>query len=300
MSSTRPSAGSIATVLLLALCMLAVASTMRAQLFVAPPSQAACDGARSALAAGSSTWDDVSVLPACQNSALPIRDAIAAARQVADTTRLSVLKSLASALVDSRVAAALLSVGTDAASTEQAKIYLLTALISQVAPRGLVRDLISDQVPSVLTGSCSGGASSAQTPVDIPLTLTDKQRIHDASVALFRGPSTSSRVRWIAACLQDKVTLDFTPSATPSGIQLTYLCGNRFRVRNSNYAEVALTWDVYGSSDNGQESVPAARLDKAFIDQNFVTNVRGTVRLFFNGVLVQTKANGGVACSTPY
>jgi hypothetical protein len=79
-------------------------------------------------------------------------------------------------------------------------------------------------------------------------------------------------------------------------IKLTYMCGNRFRVRNSSEAAVTLTWDVYGTTDRGGLSVGPKTTQGPYRDTFFTTGVKGTTRLFWRGQLIQTKANGNKSC----
>ncbi|MFN0097429.1 MAG: carboxypeptidase-like regulatory domain-containing protein [Gemmatimonadaceae bacterium] len=81
----------------------------------------------------------------------------------------------------------------------------------------------------------------------------------------------------------------------PAGIQLTYLCGTSFRVKNPHPVEVPVTWDVYGTSESGILLLPPATgalLGKSF----FTVSSVGTVRLFYQGVQIDAKANGGFTC----
>jgi hypothetical protein len=80
---------------------------------------------------------------------------------------------------------------------------------------------------------------------------------------------------------------------TTSGMILTYICGNRFRVRNPNDALVPVTWDVAGAGESGALSLPARPLGSGFSEIFFETVATGTVRLFYEGSQIQVKANGG-------
>jgi hypothetical protein len=88
------------------------------------------------------------------------------------------------------------------------------------------------------------------------------------------------------------------PSASSgAGITLTYVCGNRFRIRNTNSYYIPLTFDVYGVAGSGYEVAAAARAPSAaYRDVFFDAMQPGTVRLFAAGKLIQTKANGGKLC----
>jgi hypothetical protein len=90
--------------------------------------------------------------------------------------------------------------------------------------------------------------------------------------------------------------LGYFQSANLDSIRLTYICANRFRVRNYNDVEVAARWDVYRTSDSGRVTLPPRAGGSAYAEVFFETAVRGTTRLFVGSTLVQTKANGGTVC----
>ncbi|MCE2942673.1 MAG: hypothetical protein LW922_13315, partial [Gemmatimonadetes bacterium] len=84
--------------------------------------------------------------------------------------------------------------------------------------------------------------------------------------------------------------------AATGQVTLTYMCGNRFRVRNVNGFALQLRWDVYKTADQGAVAVPGRPAGSAFSEVFFSTATPGTVRLFQGASLVQTKANGGKSC----
>jgi hypothetical protein len=82
-----------------------------------------------------------------------------------------------------------------------------------------------------------------------------------------------------------------------SKITLTYICGTRFRIRNANAVVLHLTYDVYGSGQPAAElQVDERRPPAPYAEGFFDVGAKGTVRVFLNGVLVQTKANGNTVC----
>lgn len=96
------------------------------------------------------------------------------------------------------------------------------------------------------------------------------------------------------------VRQEFTAVLTPvqaDSIRLTYMCGTRFRVRNPTMSEASVTWDVYGTSTRGALVLPPRPPDAAHSETFFETGTVGTVRLFYAGRLVQTKANGNKVCA---
>jgi hypothetical protein len=82
-------------------------------------------------------------------------------------------------------------------------------------------------------------------------------------------------------------------------VRLTYICGNTFRIRNANDAFVEVKWDIFNTPDSGRLVLPKRPTGTAF-SQVFVTSARrGTMRVFVNGRLEETKANGNrPTCST--
>lgn len=87
------------------------------------------------------------------------------------------------------------------------------------------------------------------------------------------------------------------PTITTSGLILTYICANRFRVRNPNDAVLPVSWDVAGVGETGVLSLPARPIGSGFSETFFDTVATGTVRLFYNGTQIQVKANGGFVCA---
>ncbi len=78
-------------------------------------------------------------------------------------------------------------------------------------------------------------------------------------------------------------------------ITLAYMCGNRFRLRNPGKDSVHVKWDVDDTKDRGRLWLPPAGASP-YSETFFTTKVKGTVRVFRHGSLIQTKANGGVSC----
>jgi hypothetical protein len=89
-------------------------------------------------------------------------------------------------------------------------------------------------------------------------------------------------------------------AVTPGSVTLTYICGNSFRVRNTNTSMITVTWDVYQTAETGSLALPSKPANAPYSETYFTTVNKGTVRLFESGALVQTKANGNKpACAIP-
>ena len=115
------------------------------------------------------------------------------------------------------------------------------------------------------------------------------------------------------AALAGAVSCTDAPTATRSGVslevgeagdslQLTYICGNMFRVRNKAFTPVRVRWDIYGAVpvDTGSLRVRGRDVGAAWVDYYVTARTKGTMRLFVRGEVEETKANGNkVACAAP-
>jgi hypothetical protein len=125
------------------------------------------------------------------------------------------------------------------------------------------------------------------TALSVSTVPADCTQPAPVSVAVTAGATSNTTVS--VACASAVITT--------SGMVLTYMCANRFRVRNPNDAVVTVTWDVAGTSEQGTLSLPARPLGSGFSESFFETVATGTVRLFYNGTQIQVKANGGFVCA---
>lgn len=86
-------------------------------------------------------------------------------------------------------------------------------------------------------------------------------------------------------------------AASSPAILLTYMCGNKFRLRNTYDTAAVVTYDVYKTSEQGTLTLPPKPAASPYSETFFTATNTGTVRVFANGILIQTKANGGKACT---
>lgn len=82
-----------------------------------------------------------------------------------------------------------------------------------------------------------------------------------------------------------------------AGITLTYVCGNRFRIRNPNAIPLWVSWGMVGKSPKGDLTVPARTGTTQFGEVTFDATVKGSVRLLYEGTALATAANAEVACT---
>jgi subtilisin family serine protease len=96
----------------------------------------------------------------------------------------------------------------------------------------------------------------------------------------------------------DPASDQISASAAQASLRLTYMCGNRFRVRTTRTDTVRVRWDVYQKNDTGSVLVPGIESPAVQRDVFFETSVKGTTRIFLGTQLMDTKANGNTVCST--
>lgn len=83
----------------------------------------------------------------------------------------------------------------------------------------------------------------------------------------------------------------------PPNVTLRYVCGNTFRVRNMTPFALALPYDM--DKDKvivGEVRVGASSGSGDFVDATFTTATTGTVRIFYIGAVLASRANGGTTC----
>jgi hypothetical protein len=113
------------------------------------------------------------------------------------------------------------------------------------------------------------------------------------AIAGCRNAADSQGQSFDPASAESLLTVDTTK------IELFYVCGNEFNIRNYNPVAVPLTWTVFNSTDSGALTVPPPSAGAARSETHFVTNATNTVILFFNGVEINRYANQHIACTTP-
>ena len=257
-----------------------VAISAGTSVVVAQPTPAQCDAAQAALLAQTTDGTVVEVMVRCPNRASVIRTAILATRQINDPAILRVPYRLSASFIDDGLANVALDIANDGTATEASRTFALLTVGAQVDPSARLPDPEASVLASEVAQVCfmdawvhTGGPTSA------PITAATYARVHTTTLTLFRNASLPPRVRRMAQCAHIAVRGFFLPPVLASDIQLTYLCGNRFRLRNRGFREVDVRWEVYNTTDQGEESIGAATPFHPHFDQTFTTELRGTVRV---------------------
>jgi hypothetical protein len=187
----------------------------------------------------------------------------------------------------------------------------LVATIRSAARPALVRNaaidvLVSYAIPDAAYPALSSGTDSATiaTVASLPVTGSSPPSAGAASTALSEiqagmsagDPEVSAHASQVAPALARAMAARRNV-VDPSKISLAYVCGNQFRVRNSNAIGVVLSYDVTGTSETGIEvRVTGPTGGLAYGETVFTTSTRGDVHLKYLGTDIQTATNQGTAC----
>lgn len=261
------------------------------------PSAEQCVEAQDALRRGSGALDSLRVLRECPGGAQLVASAISTLPSVSSDVTADALIQLAAQFTDDRIASSALAVMRTGTSGDRARGWATLVGLAQLVP-GTLLPTAAD-VPSNVQQNCMLGQWSS--PVggidDVPLSFATRAALVNTAMDMYRSTTLSASSRWFANCVAfHGVIQRVPPDPRGADILLTYMCGNRFRVRNRNLVAVRVEYDVYGTSERGSVTLRRASFLPSGVDAFFQTTARGTVRLFFNGQLIQTKANGGRVC----
>jgi galactose oxidase len=108
------------------------------------------------------------------------------------------------------------------------------------------------------------------------------------------GEPVGSRVTGVVHALLGEA------SVSPSLITVGYTCGNTFRIRNANWANVPVSYSVQQTGEQGTFTLPSRPQAYPYNETYLQTATTGTVQLSYAGVALGTpQANAGGACATP-
>lgn len=263
---------------------------------VLAPSPAECKAAAQVLAATPSAPEadgDWIIATACPEGGQYIADVIRTSIASMDSVLSRRIVSASAALLDGRLAVAARTVAADWGAASLPRATALTALTVQwrrglsVPPELLFGNGPEDPV-CVLGDGALGGPYVGQS---VPTSLAED--IQTIAAQILANASSPLKLRRVAQCMFRIANAVEPPAFAASGVKLTYLCQTRFRVRNTNFASATLTYDVYGTQERGSVTVTRATPSEPQRDVVVMTTNVGTVRLFYNGTLIQTKGNGG-------
>ena len=261
-----------------------------------PPSQTArCDSAAQFVSgaalppSGDSRWMNWYALSRCGVQAARTAAATLQRRDVrreTDDTRLSILFPIFGAFQSKDLFDAYDNAARDDDASESARLLSIDAMTGLIVPAStyLRSALTAPQGPTcVLTGRQLNLSNDIN---DLPTNVS--QRVRGTMQDLAKRQSGAVSVRQLASCWSS--LLEQQAPIRTELIHLSYACENFFRVRNSNTASAQLHYKVLKTSETGDLAVDGGE------DLRFETVMKGTVRLFFNNQLIDTRDNEGRAC----
>jgi hypothetical protein len=125
----------------------------------------------------------------------------------------------------------------------------------------------------------------------LPMASDFLQRIAASADRIADDPTDNAVIRDLATCLRLTLVKEVPPAVATEQIQLEYVCGTVFRVRNNAAKEARLRYEVEATTEVGD----------LFVHENsaveFIAEQKGTVRLLQNGVVIRSVPNGDTVCS---
>ena len=221
-----------------------------------------------------------------------LRDSVARWRRVSDTVTIVREEQGVRGVRDGELAEVALALMADESAPELARIAAMSVVSAQILPVTslLIAALGNPSGCIVFMDYLHYNGAIAVSP-NRPDLLN---RVLTAGLRIIRAPAGvgSPRLRSAAGCLIETVLgKGATEPIDPRRIRLTYLCGNRFRIRSSNAMSTTVTYDVYGTTERGWQTAVGAG-GSPYTDMEIETVNRGTVRLFLDGKQIDVKANG--------
>jgi hypothetical protein len=227
--------------------------------------------------------------------------ALAAAVQRAsaetDTTYLAWLAGRAGLLTHPAVFAAALRLAGDRGATVESRAAGLLVLGGQNGAGGEINGtgwgaLLVEPVPNAARGCfmslrpiCGGPA-----PASAPLPGDAKRQAAVVVDRIRTDPAEPALLRTLARCVRPAVARGVPPQVDVSGVRLRYLCGNWFRIHNPTVETLMFGFAAEKTGERSNISVfPGG-------ERMFATAAPSTVRLYYDGRLIQTTAHGGTAC----
>jgi hypothetical protein len=263
-----------------------------------PPSSAQCTSWSQALggggagALGALLYGGVGGCPSTGPNALA--SAITNSASTTDTSFLWALIRQAGSVGHPTIFNAAVSNARNSAASTSARAASLLILTAQLglAPHLSGRPLNSEltgEIPT--TGLCGPdlSANSQLEPAAQALPSDAKRQVAVVFDALQADVHAPAQLSTLARCLRPAVGRNIPPQIDLSGVTLRYLYCNRFVVSNPTVFSLPMGVEVVGTTEHfGWSASPG--------ETRFSTDNVGTVRLIYDGGVIRTAANGGVAC----
>lgn len=207
--------------------------------------------------------------------------------------------------IDSAVFAAARDIAPLSTSAEVMRLSALKALY-YILDRGEVPTLASFQSNVRGSVTCSLPPASDIPRTDIfgdytPLPATYLTEARNVAVAIQQDVIASPALQSASYCVLEAWRRRsglpgnaHWPFAQDS-LVVDYVCGNRFRLRNFHPVEIALEWTV-GNLPNRRIVLAVPVAGQTYSERVLDGGTAGDLKLFLDGALFKTRANGGTPC----
>jgi hypothetical protein len=247
------------------------------------------------------------VLASAQSDGLPVAAEMRFHRASSDTLLLDSITSPAALIRDNAIFQAALEIAGDHSASAEARVFSFRALIQQLRPGWIIRygDLANS---AVRNQGCLGLGVPDHGPATLlgaALPANAVQQVATRSREIGTSQAEPLAVRGAASC-----ATAYNSIAAPLGnrgmqmnvvagepLTITYVCENKFTIRNPLGTEVRLTYSVEGASETGHLVLPES---SATTLTELTTQASGTVILvedYEGGEELARATNGGVPCS---
>lgn len=266
----------------------------KAQILGPPITEAQCAAAISELNAGQSAapWDIVGQCGEAGTAA--VAAALRAARSNTDSSYLKRLKTVASSIRHPDILLASREVALDNTAGVGARAISLLILLAQYDNSLDLPFTLSwiefTTVP--MKSACrlyntedALYAQQAAMPTDYLTTIasTADQIAHNGT--------ESAVLRDFASCVRTSVSHKVPRTVSPSDLTVTYVCGNKFHIRNSSYNHAMAKYRVENTTLTEDIAIP----ENGSVD--VWTNTPGALIVSIGGTNLSPVANGATACS---
>lgn len=222
--------------------------------------------------------------------------AISAAGQVADTAYLAALFRTAAHIRDAQVFTAAQALASDRSARSEPRVAALMILMGLLDMptvfNGVGRSALMVTVFPSERCLPTIGFGGFRRVIENPLPADAKRQVSGLVDQIRHDPTESELIRNLARCMRPAF-FDVPPQIDVSGVRLTYLCDNLFRIFNPTPDRLYFTLDVQGTDEFIRVSVGEGD------ELTLFTEHVGTVRLYYDGRLIQTAANGQQECPMP-
>jgi hypothetical protein len=134
------------------------------------------------------------------------------------------------------------------------------------------------------------------------LSADTPQQVRQRAVALERDPAQPAHVRSAANCVMNAwrtargLPTQLLLSNPQPALTLEYICGKRFRIKNTLAYQVVTQYEVAGVTERKLLYLTSKKPGQTYGETQLDLDTSGELRLLLDGDVILTAANGGTTC----